>query len=124
MPPVPDRELRKMIVDLASLHGDDLDAVLDGLDASGRRTVERLLQDLSGAKIEAPPPGAAAACDLARFSPWMVRRLLADRADGEMTAHARTALNDCARVLYPAVADTRAPGAFAKLAHLVTGRPA
>jgi hypothetical protein len=121
---VPDRELRKMFADLASLHADDLDAVLDGLDAAERGTAERLLAELSGVKAEAPPPAAAATCDLARFSPWMVRRLLIDRFDGEMTPHAREILGDCARVLYPAVAADRSPGPFARLANLVTGRPA
>jgi len=95
--PAPDRELRRMIVRLAALAPDDCSAVLADLDADQRNTVERLLGEFAGA-----PAAPTAPFDLARFSPWIVRRLLTDRFDGDMTVHARETLRDCAHGLFPA----------------------
>ncbi|MBV9694992.1 MAG: hypothetical protein JO261_14940 [Alphaproteobacteria bacterium] len=85
-----------MVLRLASLSADDLNAVLADLEADQRKAVERLLDELSG-----KPPAPSAPFDLARFSPWLVRRLLTDRFEGEMTLHAREILRGCAQDLFP-----------------------
>ena len=100
--PVPERELRRMIVRIAALAPDDRDAVLADLDADQRKTVERLLDEFAGKPAAVPAP-----FDLARFSPWMVRRLLIDRCEGEMTAHAREVLRSCAQQAFPTTQDRR-----------------
>jgi len=94
--PAPDRELRRLIVRLAGLGPKDLSAVLADLDPEQRKSVEHLLGELAGKP--APP---SAPFDLARFSPWMVRRLLTDRFEGDMTVHAREILRECAQALFP-----------------------
>jgi hypothetical protein len=124
MPRAPDRGLRRMIADLASLDAGDLDAVLGDLDASERLAIERLLDEFSGKSVSVSEPvltGSEAACDLARFSPWMVKRLLADRFEGEMTQDARKLLGESAASLYPALPRERAAHPLAWVATLVRG---
>lgn len=122
MPRAPDRELRGMIVDLASLDAGDLDAVLGELDASERGSVERLLEEFSGKSTAPVLSGDEARCDLARFSPWMVKRLLSDRFEGDMTTDARALLCERAAALYPAVVREPASGPLDRLAGLFRGR--
>jgi hypothetical protein len=103
-----------MIADLATLPPDDAAAVLAELDAEQRRTVERLLQEVSGIGLARPP--AIAGCDTSRLSSWIAQRLQPELLDCVMTAHARETLRSCATSLYPAVTAVRAPGLFARLA--------
>jgi hypothetical protein len=123
MPRAPDRDLRRVIVDLAALEPEDLSVVLGDLDAAERRSVEQLLEELSGDRA-APPVNETAPCDLARFSPWVVRRLLSDRFEGEMTVEARAGLAECAAALYPVSASSRTQGRFSRVAGFFRGRDA
>lgn len=93
-----DRELRRMIVDLAALHSDDLEAVLSDLPPNHRSTIERLLREFLGFGFdfgEQALPTPAPEYDRSRLSPWLIQRLDADSAD--VTAHARKTLGDCAK---------------------------
>lgn len=125
--PAPDRALRQMVVDLATLHADDVAAVLSEFDAGQRATIEGLLRDFSGfGFIEQMPAPAAVAYDPSLLSPWLVRRLEAE--GGETTARTRDALRDCASRLAPPVAAPSQPRPRAtlrgRLGSLMTGRQA
>jgi hypothetical protein len=111
-----------MIVDLASLDADDLDAVLGDLNADERASVERLLDEFYGKGVAAVSSGDEARCDLARFSPWLVKRLLSDRFEGEMTEDARALLCESAAELYPAAMRKSAPLPLERLAGMFRGR--
>lgn len=95
--------LRRVVADLAALHSDDLDAVLEEFGAEERESILALMQDYA-AQFDAQPtvPKSVQVHDLSRLSPWLGRR--AD--DGEMfdftmTAQARRLLRDCAVRLSP-----------------------
>jgi hypothetical protein len=92
-----DRELRRIIVDLAALHSDDREAVLSDLAPEHRRTIERLLREFLGFGFEEQtvPAAPAPEYDRSSLSPWLIQRLDADSAD--VTAHARKTLHDCAK---------------------------
>ncbi len=100
----PDRALRRMAVDLAALHADDIAAVLDHLDSAQRQQVEELLRDLSdfgfGHRVARPVEGTAG-IDTSNISPWLEERLRAGSSDSRMTPSAASALRDCALHLYP-----------------------
>jgi hypothetical protein len=96
--------LRRVVSDLAALHSDDLDAVLEKFGAEERESILALMQDYA-AQFDAQPvtPKPTQAHDLSRLSPWLARRA----GDGEMfdctmTAQARRLLRDCAMRLHPA----------------------
>jgi hypothetical protein len=92
-----DRELRRMVVDLAALQPDDREAVLSDLALDHRGTIERLLRELLGFGFEeqALPAAPAPEYDRSSLSPWLIQRLDADSAD--VTGHARKTLHDCAK---------------------------
>jgi hypothetical protein len=98
--PRPDRALRRMAMDLATLHPEDADAVLGELDPGQRNRIEMLLADLSefgfgdGPQKDVPP-----AIDPSRLSPWLVAR--AQSGAGRMTERTRAKLRECAARLYP-----------------------
>ena len=98
--PRPDRALRRMAMDLATLHPDDAEAVLGELDLHQRKRIEALLADLSefgfGARPQKETPPAL---DPSRLSPWLVTR--AESAAGRMTERTRAKLRECAARLYP-----------------------
>lgn len=104
----PDRALRTIVVQLASLRQDDVEAILDALDTGERRQVEMLLAEYAG-KGEAFPGGNSvrARLEATGLSPWLADRL--ERADeycsGAMTPAAIAALQDCARDLFAPVGD-------------------
>ena len=56
----PDRDLRRLVAELASVGPEDLEAILGDLDAPQRRTVTELLAAYAGA-AEPPPKGRPAA---------------------------------------------------------------
>jgi hypothetical protein len=101
----PDRELRRMVVDLASLRPDDVEAVLDKLDPSQRKKVEVLLREFSAFGFggsAAPHSARADAIDGARVSSWLLGRTDPDCAEARMTPLARSTLREAALRLYPA----------------------
>jgi hypothetical protein len=99
--PAPDHALRRLVADLATLHPDDMQFVLDELGAGQRDAVEGLLRDFAGLSDKPTETPSRLAVDVWRLSPWLVERLDAAVADREMTAHARSALKACAARLYP-----------------------
>jgi hypothetical protein len=94
----PDRQLRRMVVDLAALHGDDVAAVLEQLDPEQRRKVETLLKEFSAFGF-GDAAASSPSIDTARVSSWLIERTV---ASASMTASARAALLRCATQLYPA----------------------
>ncbi|HWA90276.1 MAG TPA: hypothetical protein VG889_09595 [Rhizomicrobium sp.] len=112
-----ERDLRRMVVDLAALVPEDREAVLGELDAPQRRTVERLLAEFSGGGFaEEVAAEAVPGCDSAKLSPWLADRM-SERST--MTAHAREALRKSAMALFPKTdAPARQPGLFARLTGL------
>jgi hypothetical protein len=107
MPPRdPGISLRRMIADLAALHADDLDAVLDELGSEERSTVVALMQEYA-AQFDASPsvlePVQILTHDISWLPPWLARRAGGDVvSDFAMTAQARHMLRECAVRLYPA----------------------
>jgi hypothetical protein len=98
--PRPDRTLRRMAMDLATLHPDDADAVLGELEPGQRKRVEMLLADLSEFGFgERPQKDASPSIDPSRLSPWLVARAESDA--GRMTERTRAKLRECAGRLYP-----------------------
>lgn len=100
----PDRELRRMVVELAALRADDVKAVLDRLDVPQRRKVEALLREFSefgfGGSAAVLSPRADA-IDEARLSSWLLGRT-DDGGNARMTPLACSTLRDAALRLYPA----------------------
>lgn len=119
-----ERELRRMVVDLAALLPEDREAVLSELDASQRRVLEDMLREFGGEALagEAVAPDAVAGCDASKFSPWLVERM-AETSSAATTAEARKALHDCAVALYPRSERERSPGLFSRFAAVIAGRP-
>jgi len=106
---VPDRVLRRMIVDLAALPAEEIEAVLAELDPQQRARVERLVQEFLGfGFVEPAAVEEKKAFDKTAFSPWLLQRL--DSADTEfrLTERARAALQDAALELYPVRGKVRA----------------
>jgi hypothetical protein len=107
----PDRTLRRMVVDLAALHADDIAAVLAQLEPRQRGKVEALLRELSdfgfGERISQSQERGRV--DASQLSPWLVDRLAEERSDIGMTALARAKLRDCAVRLFPLPSPTTGP---------------
>jgi hypothetical protein len=104
-----DRQLRRLIINLASLHREDLEAILGELDAGQHTTVERLLREFVGFGFadEKSDLAAAPAYDRSRISAWMLQRLESDAV--AITPQAREVLRECAKrvcevPLFPAAA--------------------
>lgn len=81
MPP-PDRELRRLVADLAAASADDVEEILADLDDGQRARVRAMLADYLGEPVgipkappppEPPPPVVIAA--LVGLSPWLGARL-------------------------------------------------
>jgi len=82
--PASERQLRRVVAELAGATPEDIQAVLSGLEESQRERVEALLA-VFNEETGAPPSPAAPEADattLARLSPWLRARL----ARGEMPA--------------------------------------
>jgi hypothetical protein len=97
--PDPDTAIRRLVAELASLHADDIGAILDGLAAAERQAIEGLLQEY--ADQFQPAPGAP--YDLTQLSAWLQQ--LAREASAKssmMTPVAQQALLGCITALYPA----------------------
>jgi len=101
----PERQLRRLVADLARVHVDDLEAVLGELDATERGTVETLLREYAGLVEPANDGNETPGCDRVAVSAWLVERF-EERADIAMTAAGRSALQQTAVRLYPATAST------------------
>ncbi len=95
--PVRESALRRMVADLAAMHGEDIVAVLRELEPDRRQAVEALLQEYAGGSA------ISTAYDPTRLSPWMCGLL--DVSPGNMTADTLEALKQCAVQLYPLVSD-------------------
>lgn len=118
MPPATsDRELRRLVANLAFLEPHDVAAVMADLDATQRQNVERLLREFPGFAV----PPAVEGCDTTRLSPWLAQKLQPESPDCAMTNAARDALRDCAIALFPVPAVQRKPGIFARLASALSG---
>lgn len=97
--------LRRLIVELAGYHREDMDAILDVLSPPVRHKVETLLREYrqieADSTLRLDPP--ATGFDASRFSPWLVERLSASPISepSNMTDQARTALRSCAMNLFP-----------------------
>lgn len=90
--------LRRMVSDLASLHADDVAAILADLPPAERQTIEGLLRE-HASYFEATPASATSSeeFDAARLSPWLLQRLRGeDRFVMSVTGEARQALLDAA----------------------------
>lgn len=101
---IPDTKLRRMIVDLAALHVEDVAEILAELDPAQRLTVEGLLREYASpleAEVQVPVPTD---CDTSRLSAWLVRRWApaSSKDDFRIAHHTRKTLHDCAAKLYPA----------------------
>ncbi len=102
MPPsAPERDLRRIVAELAGLHGDDLAAILAELGADERRTVETLLHEykVGTSAVDAAPPVQDPMFDATRLSPWLAARM---RDTHGVTPHARRTLQACAARICPA----------------------
>lgn len=89
----PEVAVRRIIAELAAFHADDVAAILGGLDAGERQTVEELLRDHVGCfEASLTLPGAAAGYDASRLSEWLSKRLLAGSEDNRMTPLGRQTL--------------------------------
>jgi hypothetical protein len=120
MPPATsDRELRRIVANLAFLEPHDVAAVMGDLDAKQRQTVERLLREFPGFAL----PPAVEGCDTTRLSSWLAQRLQPELSDCAMTNGAHDALRGCAMELFPAPIVQRRPGFFARLASAISGQP-
>jgi hypothetical protein len=119
-----ERELRRMVVDLAALLPEDREAVLGELDAPQRRVLEDMLRAFNGEALaaEAVAPDAVAGCDASKFSPWLVERM-AETSAAATTSDVRKALHDCAVALYPRTERERNPGLLSRFAAVIGGRP-
>lgn len=75
----PDRDLRRLVAELAATSAEDLEAILSGLDPAQRQQVGGLLADYSGAPEAAeslpPPPAPKPPPRLSGLSPWLAARL-------------------------------------------------
>lgn len=128
---LPDRELRRMVVDLAALRGEDIAAVLEKLSPQQRRKVEGLLKEFSEfgfASTGALLSERSVVIDVTRVSSWLVERTDPERSGANMTPSTRAALLQCATDLYPAPqapSRARGPSMFGRLKSLFwTGAPA
>jgi hypothetical protein len=100
--PVLDGALRTLIAQLASLHADDIVAILTVLSPEDRQAVEEYLRDHMGRFETAIALSEShTAFDAARMSAWLAQHLQAPDAGAMMTPHARQALQLCAARLYP-----------------------
>lgn len=103
--PHPDSErgLRRIAAEFASLHAEDIAAILGDLNTEERARIEALLREYSGHTAQPPVLEPAREFDASALSPWLVQR--AKSAEPRiMTALARQALLDCAVELCPASA--------------------
>jgi hypothetical protein len=98
MPRPKPEALRRMVSDLATMHADDIAAVLGDLQPAERQVVEDLLRE-HASYFEAVPGSdtPSEAFDAARLSPWLLQRLRGeDRFVMSITGEARQALFDAA----------------------------
>lgn len=96
-PPAPDRALRRLVADLAQAAPDDVQGVLDHLDATHRDQVRALLAAYDGEPVETEhAPRAEAAAPLG-LSLWLEARARSAGGDPAfaMTPAASAALRAC-----------------------------
>jgi len=120
----PDRTLRRLVSDLAMLQNEDREAILAGLDAGKRRTVEAMLKTYLAPfdSVTAAPSQTQPDVDPSRFSPLLVQRLR-PAADIAMTEATREALRDAAAKLRPRAIPDRPRERSGFLARLMGGAP-
>lgn len=97
-------DLRRLIVELAALHEDDVVSVLGQLSAKQREKVEALRREFSEFGLGArrlPDNASEPQVDPTRVSAWLLARMDFDDPETHMTPYARKALRDCAARLYP-----------------------
>jgi hypothetical protein len=102
--PKPERALRRLVSNLATLHGDDIAAILGELDARQRRVVESLLHEHAEylADPVSAPEGQQDNFDAAALSPWLAQRLQARAGTAfAMTERARLALREVSARVRP-----------------------
>jgi hypothetical protein len=96
-PPAPDRVLRRLVADLAQAAPDDVQGVLDHLDATHRDEIRALLAAYDGEPAEAKQAPRAEATALVGLSPWLEARARSAGDDPAfaMTPAASAALRAC-----------------------------
>jgi hypothetical protein len=99
--PEPDRNLRRLITDLADLDAEDITAILDRLDPVSRGRADALLHDYAGQEAPTPRDQTPVGFDQSSFSPWLTELFRDQRS---MTPHAHRVLVSCAAGLHPAPA--------------------
>jgi len=103
---VEDRDIRRLVIDLAGMHADDAAAVLGELDEAQRGTVQRLLDEFSGfAFLDGRKPEDF---DAAMLSPWLAGRIAQEQA---LTDKTRGLLREIATELWPLPAKRQGRGA-------------
>lgn len=122
--PVPDRALRRVIVELAALDAADRDAILAELDPAQRDKVEALLAENAGIALPAPPPHDDDGDAFAGLSPAFAERV---RTGAGMTPDALAALRTCAAEILPRHAAPAAigrvrPSLLDRIAATLSGR--
>jgi hypothetical protein len=102
--PLPDRELRRLIVDLAVLSAEDIAAILEELVPEQRTRIAALIGEFTGFGFGEQPsiPEPPIEIDRSHLSPWLVDRIDGVASDGTITVRAREALRRCALQLHPA----------------------
>ena len=100
----PDRSLRRLVAELATVAPEDIETVLDDLDPPQRRQFQALMAEYLGQPVAAPlaPEVAPVAGPSAPpgLSPWLAARI--DEPESfAMAPAARTALRACAASLEP-----------------------
>jgi hypothetical protein len=100
---VPDTAVRDLVAELASLHPEDVAAILSNLDSDERQAIESYLQEHVGQfEVAVAASESAVLFDVSRLSVWLGAHLHAAGSGTAMTAHARASLQACAARLFPA----------------------
>ncbi len=106
MPPIAsDKELRRLVADLAAATTEDVAAVLDMLDTRTRAQVRALLAAYAGIEDISEPEASPAFVNTSGLSDWLAARTLGKPLSGadsyHITPHAGEALRACVSAMPP-----------------------
>lgn len=126
-----ERQLRRLVTELADMSEEDVAAILAELTEERRRMVSDLLRIYAGARRGgATKATRAVGIDMSRLSPWLVERLDIGRStECAMTAHGREILRDCSRRLFaservPDIGSDRTPSLAHRIGTYIGARAA